>query len=191
MRLVCAILLAIFCRPVHASSAVTLILQFDEEYSTKSVTAMKLEVASIIEGSGISVDWRLRDDVKSSDTFENLVVVHFHGACAMQGIPFMPDERGYYAYTRLSDGEMLPYSDVECDKVSSSIRPAMTKAQWRQCDSILGRALGRVLAHELYHMLAKTPHHSEEGITKSALSPTQLISNKLLMLHADLQKLKH
>jgi hypothetical protein len=194
MRPVCATLLAIFgaSAPVMAASAVTLVLQFDESYSSRSVDAMEREVASIVHASGITVDWRMRGDVRSSDSFDSLVVVRFRGACEMEPDPPPPlgDERGYYAFTYVSDGAVLPFSEVECGKISNSIRPAMSKRQWRERDSILGRALGRVLAHELFHMLAKTEHHAEQGVTRSALSPAQLIAHKLAMSPADLKSLK-
>jgi hypothetical protein len=192
MRPVCAILLAIFCAPAHvkADSPVTLVLQFDQPYSTESLAVMEREVASIVSESGIRVDWRLLTDLHSSDSFETLVVVHFHGACNMEPAPPSIDQRTYYGFTYISDGSVLPFSEVECDKISNSIRPAISKQQWRERDSLLGRALGRVLAHELFHMLAKTQHHADEGVTKSSLSAAQLISDKLSMTPADLEKLK-
>jgi hypothetical protein len=151
---------------------------------------MEREVASIVSESGIRVDWRLLTDLHSSDSFETLVVVHFHGACNMEPASSSIDQRTYYGFTYISDGSVLPFSEVECDKISNSIRPAISKQQWRERDSLLGRALGRVLAHELFHMLAKTQHHADEGVTKSSLSAAQLISDKLSMTPADLEKLK-
>jgi len=192
MRPVCATLLRIFCAPalVMAAPPVTLVLQFDHGYSTESLAVMEREVASIVGESGIKVDWRLLTDLQPTDSFESLVVVRFHGACDMK--PSLPPlgERTYYGFTYVSDGSVLPFSEVECDKISNSIRPAMSRQQWRERDSILGRALGRVLAHELFHMLAKSQHHAGEGVTKSALSPEQLIADKLTMAPADLETLK-
>jgi hypothetical protein len=184
--------LAIFCAPalVKAAPPVTLVLQFDQPFSPQSLNVMEDEVASIVSESGIKIEWRLLTDIRSSDTFETLVVVRFHGACNMEPARPSPNERTYYGFTYISDGSVLPFSEVECDKVSNSIRPAMSKQQWQDRDAILGRALGRVLAHELFHMLAKTQHHADEGVTKSALSPAQLVSNKLSMAPADLEKLK-
>ncbi|MGA3201483.1 MAG: hypothetical protein ABSF12_03190 [Bryobacteraceae bacterium] len=191
MRLVCAILLAILCAPVKAAPAVTLVLQFDRAYSAKSVAAMEREVALIVGESGIQVDWKLLADVHPAESFESLVVVRFRGACLMQPAPYFLDERGYYAFTYVSDGDVLPFSEVECDKVASTIAPAMSRSQWRERDSVLGRALGRVLAHELYHMLAKTQRHAGDGVTQSKLSAAQLIGDRLRMSPADLEKLKH
>jgi hypothetical protein len=189
MRLVCAGLLAALY--TNAAPPVTLVLQFDNAYSTQSLAAMKREVASIVGESGIKVDFRFLADVRNSDSFESLVVVHFRGACLMQPRDFMRDERGYYAFTYVSDGDVLPFSEVECDKIANSIRPQMSQSQWRNRDSVLGRALGRVLAHELFHMLAKSQHHADEGVTKSALSPAQLVADRLRMSRGDLEELKN
>lgn len=189
MRPVCAILLALACASAKAAPAVTLVLDFADAYSTRSLDAMKTELASIVGESGIKVDWRFLSDVRSNESFENLVVVRFRGACVIQRPAPMPDERGYYAFTYVSDGDVLPFSEVECDKVARSIRPEIPRSQWRDRDSILGRALGRVLAHELFHMLAKSPHHSGDGVTKSALSPAQLVAGRLDMTRSDLEKL--
>jgi hypothetical protein len=172
-----------------AAPPVTLVLQFEDGYSTESLDAMKSEVASIVGESGIKVDFRFLADIHTSESFENLVVVRFRGACVMQPRDFIRDERGYYAFSYVSDGDVLPFSEVECDKVANSIGPQMSRSQWRDHDSVLGRALGRVLAHELFHMLAKSQHHSGDGVTKSALSPAQLVADRLRMNRADLEKL--
>jgi hypothetical protein len=192
MRPVCATLLAIFCAsaPVMAAPAVTVVLQFDQAYSSLSLDVMEREVASIVGESGIKVDWRLFSDLHSAVSFESLVVVHFHGLCNMESASPTFDERSYFGFTYVSDGAVLSFSEVECDKIRNSIHPAMSTRQWKERDSVLGRALGRVLAHELFHMLAKTRHHANEGVTKSSLSAAQLISDKLSMAPEDLETLK-
>ena len=187
MRLVCAALSAMLW--ANAAPVVTLVLQFDEAYSASSLAAMKREVASIVRESGVKVDWRLLSDVHPTDSFEGLVVVRFRGACVIQRPAAMLDERGYYAFTYVTDGDVQPFSEVECDKIANSISSEMTPGQWKDRETVLGRALGRVLAHELFHMLAKSEHHSLAGVTKSALSPAQLVADHLSMIRADLKKL--
>jgi len=52
-----------------------------------------------------------------------------------------------------------------------------------------GRALGRVLAHEVVHMLTGNSGHAHEGVTRRALSGNQLIAPKLRLAPEDLDRL--
>jgi hypothetical protein len=57
-------------------------------------------------------------------------------------------------------------------------------------DELLGRALGRVLAHELVHMLTKSGEHSREGVQRPALSGKQLIADSLPLSAFDIDRLR-
>ena len=48
-----------------------------------------------------------------------------------------------------------------------------------KADELFGRALGRVVAHELYHMLTNTGKHGKSGIARDSLSAQQLIGETL------------
>ena len=45
-------------------------------------------------------------------------------------------------------------------------------------DALFGRALGRILSHELYHVLAQTSHHASCGVAKSAFSVADLLADE-------------
>jgi hypothetical protein len=62
--------------------------------------------------------------------------------------------------------------------------------EFGKSDLLLGRALGRVLAHEVYHILAKTTGHGRAGVAKSALSGRQLIADRIAFDEHDLRKLR-
>jgi hypothetical protein len=107
----------------------------------------------------------------------------------MEPVPYLYDERGPLAFTYSTDGAVLPFGEIECDRVRSSLRTAMWGGDYKRSDKLLGRALARVLAHELYHMLAKTHSHAGEGIAEKALSGAQLISERLQLNQAELNKM--
>ena len=54
----------------------------------------------------------------------------------------------------------------------------------------MGRALGRVVAHELVHMLTRSDDHAREGVQKAALSGRQLIAASLPLDAFDAGRLK-
>src|SRR5258708_28938050 len=167
----------------------TIVFRFDGPYSEKSLLEMKRELGTILKGSGIQIDWRAQSDVAVTDSFPNLVVVKFRGKCRMEPIPFLYDERGPLGFTYSTDGAVLPFSEIACDKVRSSLHTAMFAGDYERSDLLFGRALARVLAHELYHVLAKTHSHAGQGITDKSLSGAQLIFERLELNQPELERM--
>jgi hypothetical protein len=57
-------------------------------------------------------------------------------------------------------------------------------------DYLMGRALGRVLAHELVHILTKSAAHGQDGVTQPALTGRELIGAPLRLTHTDVERLR-
>jgi len=73
--------------------------------------------------------------------------------------------------------------------VISAVRSAMRGGDFAQADLLLGRALGRMLAHEVMHMLSQSGAHGAAGVAKTALSGSQLIAPELRLEPQDLARL--
>jgi len=170
-------------------TSLTILFQFDGPHSDKSVQEMQRELGSIMKESGLQIDWRDRGRMARSESFPNLVVVNFRGKCRMDPIPFLYDERGPLAFTYGADGTVLPFSEIECDKIRSTLHSAMWGGDYGRSDLLFGRALARVLAHELYHVLAGTRAHPGTGVARHALSGSQLISDELHLNPAELERM--
>jgi hypothetical protein len=122
-------------------------------------------------------------------TFNDLVVMTFNGSCSFDPAPPIYDEMGPLAITRTANGEVQPFGEVNCDRVVNSVRSAMLGQDYPRADMLIGRALGRVVAHELVHMLTKSGHHAREGVEKAALSGRQLIAASLPLSAMDVDRL--
>jgi hypothetical protein len=184
-----AVLATIFAAATPARAAgVTIVLDFQGPRSERSVQEMKREFEAIMKSTGLAFEWRLRNQANQV-TPNHLVVVRFKGKCVLEPVGYLYDERGPLAFTYSSDGAVMPYSEVACDKVTSSVRSAMFGSDFANADELLGRALGRVVAHELVHILSKSGSHSKDGVEKSALSGKLLIAPDLQLDAADLDKL--
>jgi hypothetical protein len=176
------------------SEKLTIVYDFQGPHSSRSISEMQQEVAGILSDSGLKLEWRALDRTSATTDAgdnENLVVVHFNGRCILEPVPILYDERGPLAFTHTSDGAVLPFSEVACDQVTASMRSAMFGGDYAQADQLLGRALGRVVAHELVHMLTKSHDHGREGVAKAALSGTQLIEPRLPLSASDLERLRN
>ena len=171
----CALVGATLLAAPAANPVVTVVLDFRGPHSARSLDEMKREAAAVMKPSGVRLDWRTRAELGTSN-FENLVVVRFKGKCVLEPVGYLYDERGPLAFTHSTAGEIQPYSEVACDKVTAAVRSAMSGGDFARADFLLGRALGRVVAHEMMHMLRKSPEHEHSGAGKAILTGRSLIS---------------
>jgi hypothetical protein len=192
LRYVIASLFSCFLFASHAgaSTGITLLLQFDHKHSERSVQEMKREMSAIMKKTGLVLDFRSLSDINPNESVSDLVVVKFRGSCQMEPVPMLFDERGPLAFTHSTDGTVLPFSEVECDRVRHSVESAMWGGDRGKADILLGRALGRVLAHELVHIVAKSEKHGTKGVAKTALSGGQLIADRLELDMHDVVRLR-
>jgi hypothetical protein len=65
----------------------------------------------------------------------------------------------------------------------------MSGGDFANADLLFGRALGRVLAHEVVHILSKSGAHSRTGVTRTSLSGSQLIAPELRLGAADVERI--
>jgi hypothetical protein len=167
---------------------ITIVLDFQGPRSEPSVAEMKREFAGIMKDTAVHFDFRSRVQA-SQDALTDLVLVRFTGKCVLDPVGYLYDERGPMAFTYSTDGVVQPFSEVACDKVTSAVRSAMSGGDFANADVLLGRALGRVLAHEVVHMLSKSGAHGHTGVAKTALSPSQLIAPELRLEPEDVERI--
>lgn len=182
------LLIWVLCSAAAAAADVTVVMDFEDQQSSVSIEEMKRETQSILKDSGLQLDWRMRSDA-GNNSFANLVFVRFKGRCRFEPVPYLFDERGPLAFTYSTDGKIQPFAEVSCDKVTAAMRPAMHSDQYAKGNLLMGRALGRVLAHELMHVLTRSGKHGSAGDGKAALSGQQLISGKLTLDPDDVRRL--
>jgi hypothetical protein len=144
---------------------------------------MERETARIALQAGIQVQFvDFRE--AAGRQFGDLVVFRMRGDCV---VPARATESGggALASAAFADGKVLPFGEVFCAKVGEALRRTMGGSDFARAELLLGRALGRVVAHELYHMAANTRHHGKDGIAKEALSARQLMSERLEFAEED------
>jgi hypothetical protein len=186
--LFCAILVSTLARPAQAED-VTIVLDFREPASDQAIAEMKHEFAGIMKGSKLTFEWKSPAEAEQTSA-DNLVVVRFKGACVLKPVPYLFDERGPMAVAYSGQDGVMPFSEVECDQVTRAVRSAMWGGDLARADVVMGRALGRVLAHEMVHMLTKSPAHGRAGVARPALTGSQLVRPELRLMPEDLDRLR-
>ncbi len=157
---------------------ITLYTKFEGPVSTEVLAAIREETAAIMEPIGIAFDWRNLSDATGSEVSVELAVITFKGTCATASLsPHTTPNPGALGWTHVSDGVILPFSEVDCDRIRTFMQKELLSREPATRNMLFGRAVGRVLAHELYHIFANTGHHGSCGVGKSAYSVQELLSN--------------
>jgi hypothetical protein len=161
-----------------APARFTLLVQFENPVPELTLSKIRTELSSVMRHSGINFEVQRFSDITPHQEFQQLAVVRVRGECRMSALPVRRTE-GALAFAHTSDGQVLPFMDVLCDRIRGSIRTAMWGEHYRRADEMMGRAMARVIAHELYHIIGNTCSHGHSGITKHALTGEQLIADEL------------
>jgi hypothetical protein len=167
--------------PFDLEQNVTVVVEFEKPYSTASVAALRHELRALFEPTGVRIDLQLKDELPPGQEFNELVIFKMKGACTMTPLPIgaVLDERGPLAMTYTSNGEVLHFGEVECDQVRRSLQRILGRGYPERHQSAFGAALGRIMAHEMYHMIANAKQHTGGGVTKRSLSAEELLSDEL------------
>lgn len=145
---------------------------------------MRLESVRVLGLEGVGFDWRESKELERGDDLTRVVVVRFasgpEAGITLRGVG------GPMGVTAVQGGRVLPFVTVDVERV----RDALSRGQTRMHpDAQLGRALGRVLAHELYHALSGSLEHDQEGVAKASLSSDELSLGHLRLSAASRRRL--
>jgi hypothetical protein len=151
--------LALYARPARGLNA-------------ESSLMMREELQRLMSPAGLEVIWKDSATRKDGDDFELVAVGSFEGSCSAAD-PILttvssPRTVESLADTSISDGRILPFFHVDCIRLIRMLGTGADKA-------LLGQALARVIAHELYHIVAGTTEHHTSGVAKAAFSVRDLV----------------
>ncbi len=163
--------------PEGSETVFALVLTFEQDFSRLALNSMQRELENILSPFDLRFEWRLGLQDRREQMANLLVSVRLRGSCTIE-----PSERPVdslplrvLGQTEISDGKLLSYCAVNCDEVRTIIQSAVNNEAFVQMQTRLGQALGRVLAHELYHILAATTRHRSSGISKRVVTPEDLV----------------
>ena len=142
------------------------------------VEEMQHEAGVLMEAAGYTLEWRAipRAPIEAVDA--PIVVMELRGVC---DAPERSDDAlsladsSILASAAVSNGEILPFGSVQCDVLSRMVAGALPKSG-KNREFLYGRAMGRLVAHELYHILTKTRDHEDAGVGKSHFSAKDVLA---------------
>ena len=156
---------------------ITLYTQFEQAPPEGVLEALQDEVETIMAPIGLRVEWRNLAKAGGHEVSAELAVVSFKGRCDTANLMTHGKFEGALGWTHVSDGQILPFTDVSCDRVREFAQAGLLAFHTSDRDEKYGRALGRVLAHELYHIFANTTRHGSTGVAKESYGVQDLLSD--------------
>ena len=129
---------------------------------SESKSAIRAEVQRLLAPAGFAVVWKDAAERNRGEDFEHVAVASFEGSCSASA-PALTTAAAILADTSITDGRILPFFRVDCTRVIQMLGPHPESP-------VVGRALGRVIAHEIYHIVAHTAEHHDRGVAKAVFS---------------------
>jgi hypothetical protein len=157
---------------------VALYTSFRQTASQAVVGALQNEVEVIMGRLGMHFEWRSLASARGNEVSAELAVITFQGRCDVAGLMPRSAQPTALGWTHVSDGVILPFSDIDCDRIRNFVQRDLLFLRTEVREEAFGRALGRVLSHELYHIFAQTAHHATDGVAKSAYTVQDLLSDE-------------
>lgn len=154
---------------------ITLYTQFQQAAPAGVQEAIQDELTAIMAPIGLQFDWHPLAEAGGRVTSQ-LAIIRFKGECDTNGLRPESGFPGPLGWTHISDGEIIPFIDVNCDGLRLFVQRDLLGIPTPQRDPEFGRAAARVLAHELYHLLGNTKSHAGSGIAKAAYSVQELLA---------------
>ena len=174
---------ALAARLSGQTPSVAVFMDFDTKPGAVPLAVMEKEAGDLLKSAGIALDWRLVRQNHGAEAFAGLVVLKFKGQCRVDRWSKAASDFGSMGQvealgiTHVDRGHVLPYTEVQCDQVRKALAYLNPGAGSSERQNALGLALGRVVAHELYHILARTTAHAKQGLAKASQSLRDLVSS--------------
>jgi hypothetical protein len=166
-------------RQSPGAAPVTIYSTFEHAPQDALLATLEEEVAAIMEPAGIQFEWHQLSPDSANRVSVELVVVTFRGSCEA-GAPLVRVEEGPLGRTHTSDGEVLPFIDIDCNRIRGFLKTSLAAFEPEDRPEALGRATARVLAHELFHVLAHTRKHGAWGVAKPCYTVHDLLAEIFL-----------
>jgi len=144
------------------------------------VEEMQREANALLEPAGYALAWRRLPNAVGEVVEVPLVVVELRGICQAprRGDELTPLVKpSSLASTSVVNGDVLPFSWLECGTLSRMLGPALNRSGARR-DYLYGRAMGRLIGHELFHILTRTRGHEVGGVARPYFSARDLLAER-------------
>src|SRR5436190_12849166 len=146
-----------------------------------------------MQPASIHVEWRDLAVDRSAVENDYSAVIRLRGSCRPSELntSFEHAAKGGFtlASSAVADGVILPFGDIDCAALNSFLGPLLWKDPDQAREFVYARAIARLMAHELYHVIEQTHAHARGGIAEPAFTVAELLSDRFEFTEGTLSEL--
>jgi len=172
-----------------AATEVALVVSFEQDCPPDVTKSLRAEVQRVMNSADLRIRW-VPCEQSSGQVFQRLVVVRFRGRCEIPHVGRSNSSSRILGSAEVSDGAILPYVTVYCSRVVRALPIETDRQAFTARLRALGRALGRVVAHELYHIFGQTRKHGRWGLAQRTLTGSELTEPGAWFEKPDLESIR-
>ena len=184
--------LALFSLIPHSDLAVY--LTTDAHQPSAPLEIMKRELSGMMQAAGYRVVYSDPRRPDAEGRFSTLVVLELHGDCGLPSGSYRMERSVAsgisLAETSVSKGVVMPFSYINCASLTRMVGPLLSDEPSYQRDYFYGRAMARVAAHELYHVMMGSRDHGHDGVAKPSFSVADLLDDRFNFDHGAIAQLR-
>jgi hypothetical protein len=155
---------------------------------------MKRELIPVLQNVGYQISWNDPSHPDNTAESANLIVLELRGVCDLPSgaEPIEPavDSGGSLAETVVATHGVTRFVRVNCANLTRMVGPALSAEPGALREYLYGRAVARVVAHELYHVLMETTDHGRNGLARPNFTVSDLLDEVFRFDPSDVAKLR-
>jgi cytochrome c551/c552 len=172
------VLLALAVLPVPGQvGSIALYYKFQFPPTSTLLESLKVETNALVTPT-LRLEWKPLPST-GSEVSADLAVITFQGSCSGAFLQKSMQRDPRLGWTHVTDREILPFAVIDCDQIGAFIERRLKIASQTEREELLGRAIGRVLAHELDHILARSANHTDRVIDQPTYSVEDLTDDRV------------
>lgn len=160
----------------HQQAIIVVTVWESEPPSHDLVRCYESELGELMAGLGMRTRFVGLSDATQNSFAGRIVVLRMTESAneARKAIPGIPTTA--LAWTHASGGDVTPFGAVDLAALSTFLQLGSYELGSPHGARVFGRALGRVAAHEIFHMITRSMVHSPRGVMQAELTRRELTS---------------
>ena len=176
--------------PGAGPTKVSVVLSTERSLSEEVSQGIDAELRRLFGTSDVLVEIEIPNRGAHTVWDTEVILTTVTGKCEIGAMPPLhPHRPDTLGRTMVTDGVVLPFIEINCAQISGAIRSHVIGKQPGERERLLGRAIARVLAHEIFHVLTRSHHHSAEGVAAESIRPAALVAERLDFRFEDFEQM--